>query len=232
MNRLPNFGQDKKQNRPRGNRTWKTPEGDINIRSRFCQTVVPPSLHPSGQRYRFIQKGDLATVNSLDDVIKWLYNIAPDPKSLPLPKSDNAPHVSNKNSLVEAVVEFWKDPIKVFQEFGLVTEIALERNGEFRILGQGGLLVTEDRQSWYCFADEFGGGVFEAWGWCRMGSSYDKSKHFRQILQEMAKIARIDTEKFRITKSKCDGYTNSEPEPNKFTYPWSGQYRQMWERVR
>ncbi|MCP5353519.1 MAG: bifunctional DNA primase/polymerase [Chromatiales bacterium] len=41
----------------------------------------------------------------------------------------------------------------------------VERNGDIRFLGQGGLLVTADGRGWYSFSDETGGGLPELIAW-------------------------------------------------------------------
>ena len=104
----------------------------------------------------------------------------------------------------------------------MVNEIKLDRGNELRLLGNGGLLVTEDQQRWYNFSDEIGGGVFEAWGWCRFGQ-YDKHKHFRQCLLEMADHAGIDTSKYQ---------KKTEEKEKPVERIWTNQYVQMWERAR
>lgn len=43
----------------------------------------------------------------------------------------------------------------------------VERNGDIRFLGHGGLLITANGQGWYSFADETGGGLAELMAWHR-----------------------------------------------------------------
>jgi len=228
LDELPDFGTNSKDNRPRGNRTWKTDKGHANCRCRHCQTVVPPSIHPSGNRYRFIQEGPITHVHDLSDVIAWLNELAPPPAPRPAPGHRHDGAAPSGNDLVSAVRAAWPSALDVFSHFGIVGHTRQERDGETRILGHGGLLVADDDpQTWYCFADEVGGGVFEAWGWCRFGSAYDKRRHFRQVLLEMAQAAGIDAARFykrgdeRLTRAA-----------NGDRGRWTREYAGQWGRMR
>lgn len=219
---LPDFGMDQKQQRPRGNKTWKTKLGSCNIRARFCQTVAPPSIHPTGGIYRYIQNGPITQLSTLDGLIEWLNKLAPPPVQSP---RLNAPiRAAQSNDLVEEVRSHW-DVLKVFDHFTMASRTQKEANGEIRLLGNGGLLVTEDLQTFYNFSDEMGGGVFEAWGYCRMGTAYDKTKHFRQVLLEMAQAAGIDLAQFY--RKGDEQAVKVQPSNNK-TY-WTRQYGQQWQ---
>lgn len=192
LDTLPDFGVDTKQNRPRGNRTWKTSRGMLNIRCRFCQTVAPPSIHPSGNPYKFIQTGDILRLPNLDSLIAWLDKLAPPPKQSTKTNKPTAP--ARSDDLLSEVKAAW-DCLKVFDHFSMAGQRRQEHNGEIRLLGNGGLLITEDLEQWYNFSDDFGGDCITAWGYCRLGSSYDNAKHFRQMLLEMAEAAGIATDK-------------------------------------
>lgn len=226
LEQLPDFGMDQKQGRPRGNRTWKTKLGFCNIRARFCQTVCPPSIHPSGNPYRFLQNGLITQTGNLDGLIEWLNQLAPPAiRESTTPKKPIAP--ARSNDLLTAVKEAWPTALSVFSNFGMAADIKQEHNGELRLLGNGGLLLTADCSCWYSFSDEFGGGIFEAWGFCRMGSAYDKHKHFRQVLLEMAKEAGIDVAKFYHK-----GDEQKTQQPTKNTRFWAEQYNGYWQLAR
>lgn len=221
LNQMPDFGQDQKQGRPRGNRTWKSDLGVVNIRARFCQTVAPPSVHPTGKRYRFVKKGSLTVVESLDPLIGWLDQLSPPP--MPQQKRELLPRsATTTDDLLSAVKQAWPDVIQVFAEFNKANKIE-EVAGELKLRGNGGLYVTMDRQQWYSFRDEFGGGVFEAWGYCRHGSSYDKHDHFRGVLLEMAEAAGIS---LAPTAKPIE-----PPKPQTADY-WSNQYQNYWAKMR
>jgi hypothetical protein len=122
----------------------------------------------------------------------WLDALAPPPIQRVV-KRKRERVIVHGSSLIEAVRAAWPTADDVFSHFGIGGRTRREPNGETRILGHGGLLVTEDGETWYNFSDEEGGGVLEAWAWCRYGSVEAKQQHFRELLLEMAQAAGIDT---------------------------------------
>lgn len=225
---LPNFGIFSKTGSPRGNRTWKTAKGDVNIRARACQTVVPPSLHPSGNRYRFIQKGEIAQAPDLIPLINWLDTQLPKEKKQKVKTSTRALRSGNGDTLLEAVLDAWPTPLAVFKEIGLAGEIKEEPNGEIRLLGHGGLMVNLEKGCWHCFADEVGGGPIEAWGWQRFGSCYDSKLHFRQVLLEMAKASGVDLARFY-----CRGDEEKINTPQEINQDhWAKRFDGYWSKMR
>lgn len=184
---LPDFGLDHKGNRPRGNRTWKLDTGHLNIRCRYCQTVAPPSIHPTGNPYKFIQTGEILQLPNLDNLIEWLNKL-----TTPAPISPGRVTTYTSDDLLTKVKDAW-NVFKVFQHFGKAGSPRTEPNGEIRLMGNGGLLITQDLQQFYIFSDDFGGDIFHAWGYCRVGSSYNNQQHFYPMLLEMAKAAGIKT---------------------------------------
>lgn len=224
---LPDFGWDQRKGRPRGNKTWKTDKGDINLRCRFCQTVAPPSIHPCGGVYQLVQQGHLGFVYSYDPIIEWLEEIAPHPKNPPPPPSPySLPIRQDGNDLLSAVRSYWNDALSVFRHFGLANK-SEDKDGQIRLLGNGGLLVRIDNpETWYCFADETGGGVFEAWGWCKYGTGYDKHRHFREVLIEMAGVAGID-----VTRFYQHGDEQLQVQQSGDRWFWTNQYN-VWGKLR
>jgi hypothetical protein len=209
----------------RGNKTWKTDLGNVNIRLNGCQTVAPPSIHPTGNAYRFVQDGDIGSIFTLEPFIGWLDNITPDaavsppPVEKPLPQSVEF----NGETLKDAVQGYWRNCLQVFAHFGMADDAKEDRGGELRLLGNGGLLITSDHQQFYIFSDEFGGGAIEAWAYCRMGNTYDKHKDFYNILCEMAHAAGIDIEVYkRKFKQAQRGNTQR----------WTNKYRGAFSRLR
>jgi len=232
LSELPDFGYNKRQERPRGNKTWKTKQGHCNLRCRFCQTVAPPSIHPTGNRYRFIQKGSIVTIDNLSDLLTWLDKVAPPP----LPRIVNAQRhtpgerLCGGKTLLEAVKSAWPDALSVFRFFNLVDRVQEEPDGELRVLGNGGLLInSDDKTLWYNFSDEMGGGLFEAWGWCRFGSSYNNQTQFRNVLVEMAQAAGIDVTQFY---KRGDESITKETRPDGDRSYWHKQYPGRWNQMR
>lgn len=221
---LPNFGYDNKQERPRGNKTWKTMIGAVNIRIAACQTISPPSIHPETlHRYRFTQKGPIAEIDNLNSFIEWLDLLAP-PKREEAPAPKPRPAQRNGNgSLVAQVLSAWPTATDVFREFGKVHEIQKERGGGIRLLGNGGLVLTEDEKAWYNFSDEVGGGILAAWAYCRFGHC-DQAKHLEQCLIEMAQAGGIDLAPYQPTEE-----TTQPIEP--IERAWQ-QYNTLWPKLR
>lgn len=225
---LPDFGQ-KKDDTPRGNKTWKTPKGSVNIRARLCQTVAPPSIHPTGNRYRFIQKGGIAYLYTLAQFIDWLGVITPQKKVSRPEVARPKLQAPGEDTLLGAVLAHWQNPLQVFAHFGLTHDVKEERDGQIRLRGNGGLLVTADHQVWNCFEEEFGGSTIEAWAYCTIGTGYDKHKDFRQVLLDMASAAGIDTTRFY---SRGDEYKTQPPTGQRFYWTDQPKYKGLWEKMR
>jgi hypothetical protein len=226
LDTLPDFGNDG-DGKPRGNKTWKLTTGALNLRIRNCQTVVPPSVHPSGRRYKFIQKGNIARLASLDDLITWLDSQLPKPKQQQKPNKAITPPTGD--SLIDAVKAAFPDAIAVFQHWGKVHKLEETRDG-LKLRGNTGLYVKPDNHEvWYCFGDEVGGGVFEAWGWCMFGQQYDNRRQFRDVLLDMATAAGIDAAAFyrRGDEGKVE-----PPAPTVDRGYWGKRYQGFWERAR
>jgi uncharacterized protein YutD len=90
---------------------------------------------------------------------------------------------------------FTKDVADSFDLMGYATanfsgEQRDENRGEVRIMGNGGLLVNEDKGSWYCFSDEVGGGCFQLVAY-NLYQSDDTSGNWSDILREAADFAGV-----------------------------------------
>lgn len=192
INELPDFGYNQRRERPKGTKTWKTDTGSCNIRIANCQTVAPPSIHPSGNPYRFLRDAPLVHVPDLANVIAWLDALAPVPVQRAVKRRAGTTRPAD-GSLLEAVKSAWTT-LDVFRHFGLVAHGTRPMSdGETKVTGNGGLTIARDERVWYSFADEVGGGVIEAWTWCRYGNTDAKRGRFREILLEMAQAANLDT---------------------------------------
>ena len=184
-----------------GSKTWKIGKqigtskrwyDSVNFRAAIRQTVVPPSVHPSGNLYEFLQSGDITRAQNLDNVFAWLNQISKKPHDLKPKRTKRAIQPPQDGTLLQQVLAYWR-PEKVFDHFGLVSQIQEERNGEVRLLGNGGLLIKNDKV-WFCHEEQIGGGGIEAWVWCkgRIGQTLDKKAEFRKILIQMAEAGGID----------------------------------------
>lgn len=193
LGRLPDFGTTGK-GRPRGNRTWKLADGTgINIRAAFCQSLAPPSVHPSGHAYQFIQEGKITWLPHLDDLIESLNSLAP-------PKAEDAnvnrrtrrSYFGDDSDIVQVARGAWTTT-RIFEYFGKTGKgTRVEGNGDVRLLGNGGLLVQPDDEGWTCHEEQESGGPFQAWAWCRYGNTDATKKYFPEIVAEMIWAAGLD----------------------------------------
>lgn len=185
---FPDLGWDSKHNRPKGNKTWRTPLGSINVRTRYCQTVLKPSIHPSGKTYEYLQDGKIGRITDIEPVLKWLNAIAPEDAPIERPTEPRKPQGNGSD-----FKSYYSDLVSVFQSFGYNGDVRTEPNGEVRIMGNGGLLIDPDKGTWYSFRDETGGDVVDAFGYLTYGTRwnrYDKEQ-FRTIAGEMKQRAGI-----------------------------------------
>jgi len=195
----PNLGWDTSKDRPKGNQTWKTKFGSINIRARWCQTVAAPSVHPTGGVYKNIQEGEIVRTENLNTVIAWLNSLCPPPEknhSTPTYSSDTA-DVKNR----------FADLVGTFAELGITGEVKQDR-GELRILGHGGLMVNPETRQWFCFTDEVGGDVIDAFGWVKFGRAWDRhnKSQFAEVMADMRARAGI------ATPPRLNGHASPPPQ--------------------
>jgi len=186
---LPDLGFDSGKNRPKGNKTWKTPRGNVNIRARYCQAVVSPSIHPSGGRYRFIQEGDIVRAPDLTAVIAWLNELDPTARIVTARHETRPSDSANRLP----IKDYYPSVVQTFAMLGYADKPEPEPNGETRIPGHGGLLVDADDKRWYCFEDETGGDVVDAFGWARFGAQWDRHNRgmFSAIMRDMEQRAGV-----------------------------------------
>lgn len=163
------------------------------------QGVIPPSRHPSGDLYRYVNPGQpireitpadlLATVTTWADIYRH-----------PTPTSDQAPTVADRSEhdngtgpdLRESVRAYWT-PLTVFERFGLASNGTKKEREWIRILGNGGLFAHADGVTWNRPGDGpgAGGDVFDAWYFCETGGYKIPAAEFRPTLLKMAQAAGI-----------------------------------------
>ena len=134
----------------------------IETLGRGRQVVSAGSRHPGGKQYRFsrgVRYEDIPTLT--EEAYQAL---------VALSKSFDKRPVKPERSLSVR-------PVKRSGKFGdiqncleyarryLGTDERIERNGDIRFLGHGGLLVTADGRGWYSFSEETGGGLAELVAW-------------------------------------------------------------------
>ena len=126
------------------------------------QVVSAGSRHPSGQRYRFsrgIRYEDISTLTA--GQYQALVTISKSFDERPTqPERSPAAHPVKRNgqfSDIQNCLDYARKHIGTAEQ--------IERNGDIRFLGQGGLLVTADGRGWYSFSDETGGNLAELVAW-------------------------------------------------------------------
>lgn len=82
--------------------------------------------------------------------------------------------------------------LDVFTHYGRAAETREER-GWIRLSGNGGLLIDESKNSWYCFSDGGHGDSLAAVAYCENGNSDTSSPDtFRDCISKLSAIAGVD----------------------------------------
>jgi hypothetical protein len=132
------------------------------------QVVSAGSCHPGGQRYRFRGWTRYEDIPSLTpEQYQALVALSKTFDERPA-QSERCPtarvvRLNGELSGRQNCLDYARRAIGAPEQ--------VERNGDIRFLGQGGLLVTADGRGWYSFSDETGGGLAEliAWHQAQMG---------------------------------------------------------------
>lgn len=177
------------------------------------QGVIPPSIHPEGGRYEFINPGaeiPTMTPQALATIAAgWQDLQAPAPVDWPPVPDRSASDNGHGPDLREAARAAWP-PLKVFEHFGM-TSNGTKKEGEFtRILGNGGLFVNNNGLTWALTGSGkgWGGDCFDAWHYCETNGQTGKipPAEFRPTLLKMATAAGI--------AMPTAGKRAAAPEPN------------------
>lgn len=135
----------------------------IETIGRHKQVVSAYSRHPSGAHYRFYslagyEEIPTLTVMQLSDLTQMARRF--DERPVPI-HNLSLPKITRRK--IPSEFQNCLDYARCF----IGTEERVERNGDVRFLGQGGLLVTADGRGWYSFSEETGGGLTELIVWHR-----------------------------------------------------------------
>jgi len=137
----------------------------IEVRGEHQQVVSPGSRHPSGKRYE-LQAGDLANIPTISsNDYQQLMAIAKsyDKRQQKQPQANRQPGTPKQpNTMLQGIYNCL-DYARSF----IAGQIRQETDGQYRVLGNGGLLITENKQAWYCHADGIGGGLADLIAWHR-----------------------------------------------------------------
>ena len=94
---------------------------------------------------------------------------------------------TSDNPHANEIKQHW-DCMKVFTHFGRAGDVVSQR-GETRLRGNGGLLVDEARDVWYCHVEQVGGDCIAAWAWCSGHTGPLTGAAFVQTINEMRMAA-------------------------------------------
>jgi hypothetical protein len=142
----------------------------IETLGRGRQVVTAGSRHPNGRRYQFVGSGRYADIPVLSQAeYQALLALACDFDERPA--RAGRPGTAEVATLPARLTSQQhsigsKDCLEYARHY-IGTAEQVERNGDIRFLGQGGLVVTADGRGWYSFSDETGGGLTELIAWHR-----------------------------------------------------------------
>jgi hypothetical protein len=171
-----------------GSTSWK-PQGErtpwSELLSNGRQGIVQGEF--DGGRYELIDS-ELGVMPLTDEEIAFVWYFATEgrvglPEQTPAPQS----HQSNQlqvDTAKSAILAAWTT-LEVFEHWNRAGEIISDRKGENRLLGNGGLFVSE--RGWFCFSDDFGGyDAISAWAYCSRKRNKVEGREFWDVLREMA----------------------------------------------
>ena len=209
---------------------WEPAQGEKNspwseLLSDGRHAVIPPSEYNRGQYLLVNQQAGIATLTADDLALVW-YKATEGRAGLPepIPVDNPLPPTRTETRQDDAkarVLEVWTT-FDVFDHHGRVNEVKTERNGERRLLGNGGLLIKRNGEGWYSFADSKGGGdSISAWAYCTRRGLPLTGSAFWDVLREMADAAgltlpdtrsRAQAAPQRVTKRAdgADGHDDSK----------------------
>jgi Bifunctional DNA primase/polymerase, N-terminal len=167
----------------------------LELRWQRCYTVAPPSLHPSGRRYRFVRgrpAGAPAVVtpdrvaaafHALTrprDPSRAAQGIAVRLQGVPPRPGDPYAELKARFDLLAYAQEHWPGPLA-------------DEGDDVRVLGYGGLLLRPARGVWYCFLDKIGGDAIDLVGYARYGTDWDRHRRgmFHAAVREAAAFAGV-----------------------------------------
>lgn len=109
---------------------------------------------------------------------------------------EDAEQIQDGNDdFVRQVKSAW--PVKsVFEHWRKAANGTASERGETRVLGNAGLLISENGQTWYCHGEGIGGDNLDAWAFCRWNKRIDRTdgKMFWDVVNDMAGVVGIKRE--------------------------------------
>lgn len=159
--------------------------------------------HPSGAEYRNNDRAPIEmTFAELADIWRaWTGEELTDTKAAKAKRPRTDAYVGDatkpterahsQNSLADRVREHWT-VLEVLRHFGRLGELRSERNGEIRVLGNGGLLIQPKEDIFYSHTDRIGGDAITCWAWCTGLSRTPKGRRFVDMAHDMLRAKGIE----------------------------------------
>jgi DNA-binding MarR family transcriptional regulator len=161
--------------------------------------------HPSGAEYRNNDRAPIEmTFAELADIWRaWTGEELTDTKAAKAKRPRTDAYVGDatkpterahsQNSLADRVREHWT-VLEVLRHFGRLGELRSERNGEIRVLGNGGLLIQPKEDIFYSHTDRIGGDAITCWAWCTGLSRAPRGRRFVEMAHDMLRAKGIEIE--------------------------------------
>jgi Bifunctional DNA primase/polymerase, N-terminal len=166
----------------------------LELRWKHCYTVAPPSLHPSGRRYRFVHGRPTAAP-------AW---VSPERVVAAFHAVTHTPARTTAHGLtvrLHGLPRRADDPFRALKaEFDMLGFARqhwpgrmVDEGNDVRVLGHGGLLLNPERGIWHCFREQMGGDVIDLVGYARYGTAWDRRqpRMFRAAVREAAAFAGV-----------------------------------------
>jgi hypothetical protein len=174
----------------------------IEVRWEKTQTIAPPSAYfkpgAPGYQWRSDAPTEAPAIVSVGHVVTAFYTIAkrkddsqPAKLAKPAPMTTPLPRTIDEDDAKEQIRERFDLVTYAAQKFGGKEQH--EGSGEVRILGQGGLLISPERQTWYNHSWTAGGDCFDLAGHHLYDDQWNRNNGamFRAALEEAARFTGI-----------------------------------------
>lgn len=181
-----NFAVESQSWRPEGERApW------AELLSDGRHAIIPPSEYEDGRYILMGQDYGIAALSEDDLALVW-YKVTEGREGLPVAVASHSSAsvtrtgTQTRHDDAKALVLGVWSTLDVFAHHGLASDVKEERNGERRLLGNGGLLIKANGEGWYSFANSKGGGdAISAWAYCTRRALPLTGKAFWDVLREM-----------------------------------------------
>ncbi len=170
----------------------------FELRWANCQTLLPPSQHPTGPGYEWYfgeptESPDLLTFEVLLAAVEKFginrQQVAEPEPPAPAPVEHSPNYLNGTANDIKSRLDIVNTARRLFSG-----DVQAEPGGELRILGHGGLLLKPDSQVFYNFQNEAGGDVLDLYGLAEYDARWDRNnpQMFKAVLEVAAQAAGVD----------------------------------------